>query len=281
MPEIGSLMLKRGHDSADVSEGEVSIQIIKMRIAIDYPIVPKSTSDIVECYLRWITFFHASTTTSTTTTTSPLSTSTTSVISLDNSMDLYWIVPLLYYSGLPVTHILLSLMQRFHEGYFRRNMMDPNTRFDGKHLIHNNNQNNINKFELNKKRHKKHTNKIITKLPFEGVIEIVVIAGHLNSHPIGLTILHRLLTLNTVKFHITIAALPLIMDSITDNIKIFAYDFLILPLNIHTAWVLIESLEPDIVMFPDWQPFPDQQSLTFMASRAAPVQVVLYTGKPS
>jgi hypothetical protein len=38
----------------------------------------------------------------------------------------------------------------------------------------------------------------------------------------------------------------------------------------------MESLNVDIVVLPDWQPFPDQQSLLLASSRIAPVQVCLF-----
>ena len=41
------------------------------------------------------------------------------------------------------------------------------------------------------------------------------------------------------------------------------------------AWKIIESLHIDVLLFPDYQPFPDQQSVLFQSRRIAPVQVVL------
>jgi hypothetical protein len=42
------------------------------------------------------------------------------------------------------------------------------------------------------------------------------------------------------------------------------------------AWSILEKLSLDIVLFPDWQPFPDQQSALFFSRRIAPVQVCLF-----
>lgn len=41
------------------------------------------------------------------------------------------------------------------------------------------------------------------------------------------------------------------------------------------ALKLIDSLMLDVLIFPDWQPFPDQQSIVYQSLRLAPVQVCL------
>ena len=47
-----------------------------------------------------------------------------------------------------------------------------------------------------------------------------------------------------------------------------------LPMDTTAAWKIIESLHIDVLLFPDYQPFPDQQSVLFQSRRIAPVQVI-------
>ena len=49
-----------------------------------------------------------------------------------------------------------------------------------------------------------------------------------------------------------------------------------LPLDVVEAQSLLLRLNLDVLLFPDWQPFPDQQSLVLLTQRVAPVQVCFY-----
>ena len=102
-----------------------------------------------------------------------------------------------------------------------------------------------------------------------------ILGGHFNGHAVGQLLLHRLLhNLNARKaFRITLIALPLIPDAVTPAIAALADRIVNLPADTARAWHLLEKLDLDVLLFPDWQPFPDQQSVLFQSTRIAPVQV--------
>jgi hypothetical protein len=109
-------------------------------------------------------------------------------------------------------------------------------------------------------------------------VEVAIFGGHMNSHPVGQVILHRLLSsLDPTKVRITLIATPLKPDDVTKTIAAVVHDIINLPFSTSAAWTLIEKLNLDVIIFPDWQPFPDQQSILFQTRRMAPVQICLYT----
>jgi hypothetical protein len=71
-------------------------------------------------------------------------------------------------------------------------------------------------------------------------------------------------------------ALPLIPDHVTRRIARYADRIINLPADPSQGWELLEKLQLDILLFPDWQPFPDTQSLFFQSTRLAPVQICLF-----
>jgi hypothetical protein len=72
-------------------------------------------------------------------------------------------------------------------------------------------------------------------------------------------------------------ATPLRPDFVTKQLASLVSRIINLPLDTFASWKLIDQVHLDILIFPDWQPFPDQQSLLFQTRRIAPVQVCLYT----
>ena len=95
-------MMTRGFATSDAAaEGAVSLAVTELRLALEYPVIPRSLRHIVEAYLN-ITSYLASTQT------------TYTSIDLENIMDTYWPLPLLHFSGLPVTPIIQELILRFH-----------------------------------------------------------------------------------------------------------------------------------------------------------------------
>ena len=74
----------------------------------------------------------------------------------------------------------------------------------------------------------------------------------------------------------TLIATPLKTDEVTKLIASAVDNILNLPLDTFAAWRLIDQLTLDIVLFPDWQPFPDQQALLFQSRRIAPVQICFF-----
>jgi hypothetical protein len=92
-PDIGRDMMARGHMTEDLaSEGFVSTQIVRYRLAMEYPSIPSSLFHIIESYLN-ITDFLATQ-------------SDHRVIDLENIIDTFWPLPLLWWSALPMAPVL-------------------------------------------------------------------------------------------------------------------------------------------------------------------------------
>jgi hypothetical protein len=63
------------------------------------------------------------------------------------------------------------------------------------------------------------------------------------------------------------------LTTVTTEIARFVHQVINLPADVNAALARLEKLELDVLLFPDWQPFPDQQSIFFQSIRIAPVQV--------
>ena len=241
--EVGALMLRRGRDTADESEGAVSIQVIQLRIALDFPAAPRSLAEAAESFLRMTAFL-----------TSPRS-AAAEQLELEDVMDLSWAAPLVFYSGLPAGPSIRLLMRRFKPGPVRED---------------------LNKGDAASLPSRRARGRVAISVE-EGVpVRVLVVAGHLNAHPVGFTILHRVLDLSRERFEVIVAALPLETDSITRAIASRADRLVRLPLDMSLAWEELSGLDADVVLFPDWQPFPDQQALILSSSRLAPVQACFF-----
>ena len=47
-PKIGHMMMQRGFETTDaIAEGVVSTEIVKMRLALDYPVVPDTILEVL------------------------------------------------------------------------------------------------------------------------------------------------------------------------------------------------------------------------------------------
>ena len=71
-------------------------------------------------------------------------------------------------------------------------------------------------------------------------------------------------------------ALPLVPDEVTKRIAKEVHEIVNVPMDLKAAWRVIEQLTLDVLLFPDWQPFPDQSSLLLQTRRMAPVQVCFF-----
>jgi hypothetical protein len=120
-------------------------------------------------------------------------------------------------------------------------------------------------------------------------IEVGIFGGHMNNHPVGQMVFRRLLGLNAAPsgadssgtdwrelISLTLLALPLVPDAMTKRIAGGVSRIVNLPMDTAEAWRIIQDLHLDVVVFPDWQPFPDQQSTLFQSRRVAPVQVCMF-----
>ena len=76
--------------------------------------------------------------------------------------------------------------------------------------------------------------------------------------------------------HVTLLALPLLSDATTSRIVSCADVVVNVPSDPAEARRLINQLGLDVLLFPDWQPFPDSQALLFQQQRLAPVQVCFF-----
>ena len=76
--------------------------------------------------------------------------------------------------------------------------------------------------------------------------------------------------------NLTLLALPLVPDFMTKRIASSVSRIVNLPMDTAQAWRILQDLHLDVIVFPDWQPFPDQQSILFQTRRMAPVQVCMF-----
>jgi tetratricopeptide (TPR) repeat protein len=307
-PIIGLSMMVRGHQTSDKNaEGLVSVQVIQLRLAMEYPLIPDSLSQIIEIYLNMTQF---------------LSVGASFPIEFENIIDSFWPLPLIWWSALPMAPVMEELLTNyFHTIPMRTDYTSqlwlshhlsittclPQVSSKNLKRI---DQNTLSIDDLNRekkfkslefqygridpmsfrnvdiyRRHANHRNANLRDigLPIEiGLLFFPhilkfsgILGGHFNGHAVGQYILHRFLrNLNTQKrFAITLIALPLMPDYVTSRIARYVDRIVNLPADTTQAWVLLEKIQLDILLFPDWQPFPDQQSVFFQSTRIAPVQV--------
>ena len=240
-------MMELGYETSDPeSEGFVSSEVVKMRLNLDFPAVPESLLDIVASYLN-VTKYLSETAGSFTR------------IDVENVVDVYWPVPLVGWSGLPMQPVLRELMWRFDTNQFIR-------KDEGSQLWIRNSTPPVVRSDVSSCSGKKSAS---DRRP---IVKVGILGGHLNNHPVGRTLLHRVLGLSTKTqalrkkgssncedsdlISVTLLVFPLIVSSVTTAISAAADRVLNLPSDSHQAWRLIGSLHLDVLLFPDWQPFP-------------------------
>ena len=102
-PLIGREMMTRGFSTSDAKvEGAVSVQVVTLRLAMEYPVVPDGVFSILESYLNITQYLSQST-----------DSRLTPKISLENIIDVFWPLPLLWWSGLPMAPALQELVANF------------------------------------------------------------------------------------------------------------------------------------------------------------------------
>jgi hypothetical protein len=78
------MMMELGYSTSDpVVEGIISNDIVQMRLALDFPLVPDSVLEVVLSYFNMTSFLSNTS-----------STYKPKAIDLENVMDLYWPIPL-------------------------------------------------------------------------------------------------------------------------------------------------------------------------------------------
>mmetsp|Transcript_11293 Transcript_11293/g.18386 ORF Transcript_11293/g.18386 Transcript_11293/m.18386 type:complete len:959 (-) Transcript_11293:257-3133(-) len=284
---VGKDMMLRGWETRSEGEGAVSETVVRLRTHIDYPIIPNSVFHVIESYLNMTQYLSNINESS----------STQVQVSLENAMDVFWPIPLFPWSGLPMSSVKQSvmslhfneipIMQHPEKQLWLKNGLDVSScyieRTDVKPSLHHFKKQNKKRQSRKAKEELKRKKK--QQLPNEPLkIELGVLGGHFNSHAIGHVTLTRVLQkLNRLQtpnrfgyFSITLLALPLIPDRVTSEIARFVHQVINLPADVNAALTRLEKLELDVLLFPDWQPFPDQQSIYFQSIRIAPVQVCYY-----
>ena len=317
-PKIGQMMMRRGFETSDAeAEGEVSTAIVDLRLALDYPVVPDSLLEVLQAYLNMTSFL------------SNTSVSYTA-IDLENVVDLYWPVPLLAWSALPVMPVLSELMWRFEGGPVRtdplsgywlneltadqvvelyhpgKEVLDPavyarSTGSSSSGSVPQNTQQALRDekafsfdslMDISQKVQDGRRTVVIPPTTGSATgervkLEVGILGGHMNNHPVGQMLYRRLMGLSAAPsgssntdwrdlINLTLLALPLVPDTTTKRIAGSVQRIVNLPMDTAQAWRVIQSLQLDILVFPDWQPFPDQQSTLFQSRRIAPVQVCLF-----
>lgn len=323
-PRVGQLMMKRGHETSnDETEGSVSFEVVRTRLALDYPVVPDSLLEIVEAYFNMTLFLSNSS-------------SHYNTIDIENILDMYWSLPLLVFSGLPVMPVVKELLWRFNStasltagggggggaaaadsrgllewyhasrelellGKYNLSQLRP---FDEQlNLVRsstpeveeevdcededNEDREECSAAALSKKAAAMAAAASVAVDPFAALdklpvkIEVGILGGHMNNHPVGQMTLWRILKILSGPgwrdlVSVTLLALPLVSDSTTKQIASRVNRIVNLPLDVADAHSLLLRLQLDVLLFPDWQPFPDQQSLVLLSQRVAPVQVCFF-----
>lgn len=285
-PKIGIMMMRRGFETSDpISEGIVSTELVGIRLALDFPVVPSSITDIIASYVNMTTYLS-------------VTASSYTVIELENIIDIYWPLPLIWWSNIPVGPVINELLWRFDTSDNMFNIDSPWKEWlkYPLPLVYNSIEDKSNTFSFDFASlisNTKNNNKKIEKTNVHRerpVIEIGIFGGHMNNHPTGHMVLQRILNLGLAsslisphvqhqgksRFRFTLLALPLISDSITKHIASSVAHIVNLPVDPNAAISIIEKLSLDIIFFPDWQPFPDQQAMLFQAQRFAPIQICFF-----
>ena len=92
--------MRRGQLGAEEEEGLVSGEVVRLRMGLEFPLVPHSLLSLVEAYLNVSTFLSRTAEYYT-------------LMPIENLQDVYWPLPLLQGSGLPVHPILKEVLGRF------------------------------------------------------------------------------------------------------------------------------------------------------------------------
>jgi len=272
-PIAGKLMMMRGYETLDAAaEGIVSTQVVNMRLSLDYPVIPSSLCEVLEAYLNMTRYLSESS-------------ETYVEIDLENSMDIYWPLPLLAWSGLSMSPVINELLWRFkipkeqhNEDFFWRNWLyypDPSkVGLPWKKILHTDND--LDEADTSSELTK--SNSPIVSQDESIIVEIGILGGHMSNHIVGQMVLRHILTMldKNTRFRVKLIALPLISDISTKHIASKVKNILNLPIDTAKALKILEGLHLDIILFPDWQPFPDQQSLMFQSRRLAPVQICFF-----
>lgn len=99
-PDIGLGMMLRGQPDQGAGRPSVSDEVVLLRMGLEFPMVPSSLLALVEAYLN-VTAFLSRTENHYT----PLP--------IENLQDVYWPLPLIQGSALPVAAVFRSLLHRF------------------------------------------------------------------------------------------------------------------------------------------------------------------------
>jgi hypothetical protein len=186
------MMMLKGHETTDVNiEGIISTEVVKARLAFDFPVISSSIYEIVEAYFNMTNYLSSTS-------------NSYSIIDIENIVDIYWPLPLLDFAALPMWPVVQELFWRF-------TMNDVNKLLP-KRWWNNVSTNTLqySLYDYVADGQKKMKESIPT-------IRIAIFGGHMNNHPVGQAVLNNLLgfsklrkTFDNAKFHITLLALGLL-----------------------------------------------------------------------
>lgn len=298
---VGLDMMRRGGQSSDpINDGAVSHMIVQLRLAFEIPLVPSSISDLLMSYLR-MTGYLAETA------------DDFEVVSISNLLDMSWPLPLLGASGLRTAPVVRELLWRFDYGrsvsligaanwqnYLSNNHVVPAAMIQWTRHFLQHPQHLMSNMSVNRRvtedsiEHKASTERSKDVVD-DFTVHVGILGGHLNDHAVGLTVLHRILSLvddqhcnfwtqkssskhgkQMPKLSFTFLSLPLLPDRITQQIASKVQRVVNIPNEPLRAQDTIAALGIDVILFLDDQPFPDQSVLALQHVRLAPVQVCVF-----
>ena len=222
---VGKQMMLRGWETRSVNEGKVSETVVRLRTHMDYPVVPMSVFHIIESYFNMTQYLgsidednaHAK-------------------IGLENAMDVFWPLPLLPWSGLPMAWVTqeviashfndIPVSQYPDKQLWLQNGLDVSSCFieqraDVKPSLHHFKKQNKKRQSRKAKEEQKKKRSLQQQTSKEPLkVELGLLGGHFNNHAIGQVTLTRVLQkLNRLQtpnrfgyFSITLLALPLMPD---------------------------------------------------------------------
>lgn len=348
-PFIGLTMMMRGKNTSNAEiEGFTSFEVVKRRLALDFPSVPKNIEDMLDRYMMITRSLKEMSE-------SRMNGTHHADIDIENMLDLYWPIPLLGWSGLPTTQLVAEFVNSFSGVSTRQDAFGKNFLYSVPKIMQKEDEFLIKSFastvtsvvdqesfseegegEQEKEEEREDIASIEENLEYQRRIaeeraalgpdyadtidvvfvdgaqeeerrsinrkdklirkhksdrqrevvtrsiplEVGLFGGHMNRHSVGRMVLHRLLPSVENKhkgnIRLTLLALMLLPDAVTKRIASRVHRVINLPMSKQEAWAVVETLKLDVLLVPDWLPFPDQQSIMMTTARVAPVQICFF-----
>ena len=178
----------------------MSVEIVKMRANLDYPVIPDNLLEVLESYFKMTHFLNSST-------------DSFKVVDIDNSLDIYWPIPYIFWSALPLVPIINQLTLRFDGGPSRKHEMALLWLQNGSSIpssfssFSSSSSSSSSSIKSNQKIKVPNVNEPPATAIDQAyqadhdIIEIGIFGGHMNNHPVGQIVLYRLLVLTLIQFN--------------------------------------------------------------------------------